>query len=356
MIAGAFEIPGYLLSWLYEITGNSYVLAIVLLAVIVMTMVTPLILKSTRGMLEMQRLAPEMRQLQNEYKDDRQQLNQEMMKLYQEHKVNPMASCLPLAAQSPIFLILFRLLHGLTWRPTGHQELMAHTILSSTGEPATADVGFFPRYISKASDLYQSLVHETEMSALGLDLSRSAAEMLGDNFTRGLIYAFLVALLGLLYFGQQRMVAARAAVSPTMSETQQKLMQYLPVMFAVFQIFFLLALVIYYIAQTLIRIAQQAYITRVYYRDEESLGRQAQAASERARELAKQNGDGGGLLGRAKADLGQAKQKAEKRAEAAEQKSRNSKRTTAPKGRPTPRNATSRTGRPPSSKKRRKKR
>ena len=61
--------------------------------------------------------------------------------------------------------------------------------------------------------------------------------MLGSNFGQGLIYAGLVVILGLLYFYQQRMVAARASISPTMSESQQKLMQYLPVVFAVFQIF-----------------------------------------------------------------------------------------------------------------------
>ena len=62
----------------------------------------------------------------------------------------------------------------------------------------------------------------------------------------------LVVVLGALYFVQQRMVAARASISPTMSPTQQKLMQYLPVFFAIFQVFFLAALVIYYIFQTLL--------------------------------------------------------------------------------------------------------
>ena len=67
-------------------------------------------------------------------------------------------------------------------------------------------------------------------------------------------------------------------------------MQYLPVVFAVFQIFFLLGLVVYYIVQTVLRIAQQFYITKRFYQGEHSLGRQAQAASEKARELAKQDG------------------------------------------------------------------
>ena len=70
-------------------------------------------------MLEMQRLAPEMRKLQQQHRNDRQKLNEEMMKLYQEHKVNPMASCLPLLAQMPVFIIMFRVLHGLTYKPIG---------------------------------------------------------------------------------------------------------------------------------------------------------------------------------------------------------------------------------------------
>ena len=61
----------------------------------------PLVLKSTKGMLEMQRLQPEMRKLQQQHRGDRQKLNEEMMKLYQEHKVNPLASCLPLVLQMP---------------------------------------------------------------------------------------------------------------------------------------------------------------------------------------------------------------------------------------------------------------
>ena len=58
MIAGVFEIPGSLLAWFYEFTSN-YAIAIALIAVVVMVLITPLTLKSTKGMLEMQRLAPE---------------------------------------------------------------------------------------------------------------------------------------------------------------------------------------------------------------------------------------------------------------------------------------------------------
>ena len=299
-----FEIPAGLLSWFYGLT-SSYILSIALIAIVVMAITTPLTLKSTKGMLEMQKVAPEMRKLQNEYRNDKQKLNEEMMKLYQEHKVNPMASCLPLAAQMPIFLIMFRVLRGLTYQPRGNALPVAQAVLRAFDEPASVvdNPGFIPRYLSPDSALYESLFGRHDMPSLGIDLSKSAFEAISEGFSNGIIYALLVVFLGALYFGQQRMVAARASVSPTMSEMQQKLMQYLPVFFAIFQVFFLAALVVYYIFQTLIRIGQQFYITKAFYGHEDSLGRQAQRAGEAAREEAKKSGQSGGLFAQAKRDL-----------------------------------------------------
>ncbi len=216
------------------------------------------------------------------------------------------------------------------------------------------------------------------MKSFGLDLALSPAQALGQSFGLGLVYASLVVLLGGLYFFQQRMVAARAAVSPTMSPGQQKLMQYLPVVFAIFQIFFLLGLVIYYIVQSVLRILQQVYITKRFYGHDEALGRQAQRAGAQAREIAKQDGGaGGGMLAQARRDLADSKTKgatskqsdraASRRAAsrpaakprtdgAAAARPGGTRRTTAPKSRPTPTNrpASTRPGgnRPKSRKKR----
>jgi YidC/Oxa1 family membrane protein insertase len=205
----------------------------------------------------------------------------------------------------PIFIIMFRVLHGLTNR--GDERM------------------FDPDYISKTSDLYLSLQGKTEMKSFGLDLSLTPVQAIQDNAATGLIYAFLVIALMGLYLVQQRMIASRT-VSPTMSATQQKVMQYLPVFFGVFQLFFPTALVIYYMAQTVVRIAQQGYITRRFYKGEHSLGQQAQAASAKAREISKQDG-GGGLFGQMKQDLARAKEP---------NKPIQSKRVTPPKGGATP--------------------
>ncbi len=113
-----FEIPAALLSWFYGLTA-SYTIAIGLMAIVVIAVTTPLMLKSTKGMLEMQRLEPELHQLQDAHRNDRVRLNEEMRKLYQEHKVNPAVSFLPLLAQAAVFIVMFRVLRGLdvfaTW-------------------------------------------------------------------------------------------------------------------------------------------------------------------------------------------------------------------------------------------------
>ncbi|NCZ67080.1 MAG: membrane protein insertase YidC [Acidimicrobiia bacterium] len=259
-----FRGVGWLIAWIYS-WSNDYSIAIGSMAIVVMLVITPLTLKSTRGMLEMQRLQPELRRLQIEHKGDRQGLNEAMMKLYQEHKVNPLASCLPLLAQMPVFIIMFRLLTGLTYRP-------------SPGE------GFAPKHLDTASEMYRSLVGQQEMRSIGLDLAVRPIDVMRDNFAQGLIYASLVVGLALLYLVQQRMVASRT-VSPTMSASQQKLLQYLPVVFAVFQVVLPTGLVVYYAVQAVFRIGQQAYITKRFYGDDDSIGRQAQQASAKAREL-----------------------------------------------------------------------
>ena len=336
-----FEIPAGLLSWFYGLT-NSYIIAIALMSAVVMAITTPLTLKSTKGMLEMQKIAPEMRKLQNEYRNDRQKLNEEMMKLYQEHKVNPMASCLPIFAQMPVFIIMFRLLRGWTYKPTGSADPIADATLQALGQE-NPDPGFIPRYMSRDSELFQAIYDRTDIPELGLDLSQSPFDAIADNPLTGIVYALLVVGLGALYFGQQRMVAARASISPTMSPTQQKVMQYLPVVFAVFQLFFLTALVVYYIFQTLLRILQQYYITRRFYGHEESLGRQAQRASEAAREEAKKSGQDTGFLSQMKRELGDAtgngagdtKRPQKQAAKKAAPRPGQSKRVTPPKNRPT---------------------
>ncbi len=99
------------LVFLHGLVG-SWGMAIVLLVVLVRLVVFPLTMKQMRSMQAMARLAPEMKELQQKYKDDRQRQQQELMKFYKENNVNPAASCLPLLAQLPVFIALFYLLQA----------------------------------------------------------------------------------------------------------------------------------------------------------------------------------------------------------------------------------------------------
>src|SRR3954462_13152554 len=99
-----------ILKFFHDSVGASWGLSIILLTIAVRAALLPLAVKQFRSMQALQRIAPHLKELQGKYKDDKQRLQQETMKFYQEHKVNPFASCLPLVAQLPVFLSLFYML------------------------------------------------------------------------------------------------------------------------------------------------------------------------------------------------------------------------------------------------------
>lgn len=93
--------------WLYRFTGN-YGWAILLFTLITRVITHPLMRNQYRSMAKMQRLAPKLKRLQEKYKDDRQTLQQQMMELYRQEKVNPLGGCLPLILQFPILILLWQ--------------------------------------------------------------------------------------------------------------------------------------------------------------------------------------------------------------------------------------------------------
>src|SRR6478672_1583614 len=100
-----YNFFGTILAFFYGIIPNLGV-SIILLTVVVMLALFPLTAKQAKSMMAMQRAQPEIKKLQAKYKGDRQKLNEEMMKYYQENKINPLAGCLPLLVQMPILIAL----------------------------------------------------------------------------------------------------------------------------------------------------------------------------------------------------------------------------------------------------------
>jgi len=100
------------LDFFHNNAGLSWGTSIIALTVLVRALLIPLTYKQIKGMRALQALQPKIKEIQSKYKNDKQRMQQEMMAFYKENKVNPLASCLPLILQLPIFFALFRLLRG----------------------------------------------------------------------------------------------------------------------------------------------------------------------------------------------------------------------------------------------------
>jgi YidC/Oxa1 family membrane protein insertase len=101
------NIIEYVIVFLYENVIENYGIVIILLTIIVRLVLTPLTISQTRSMARMQKLQPHLKELQKKYKDDKQKLQQETMEFYRKNNVNPLAGCLPLLLQMPVFFALF---------------------------------------------------------------------------------------------------------------------------------------------------------------------------------------------------------------------------------------------------------
>ena len=265
------EFFGNILTTIYDLFPN-YALAIIVFTCLVMIVLTPVTLKQTRSMLAMQKVAPELKKLRKKHGNDRDRLNQEMMALYQANGINPLAGCLPLIAQMPIFFALFYTVRGLT-RRTGDVGLRLGDV--STIDPSNASYipelnarVFNPDFISTDTEMYRDLSLSTEMSSLGMDLSRTPWDVLTNNFAEGLPYLLLVLLVGLSAWYQQRMISTRSSSSMSeMPAQQQLLMKYMPFMLPVFSFGFPAALVFYFLTSNAFRVLTQLFITRKYYGD-----------------------------------------------------------------------------------------
>jgi YidC/Oxa1 family membrane protein insertase len=247
-----FQFLADALAFFYDI-WPSYAGAIVLFTLAIMLVLSPLAIKSTRSMIRMQRLQPEMKKLQAKYKDDREALNREMMAFYKANNVNPFSSCLPLLLQMPVFIVLYRVLHGLT----------------QTGSDGTFD----PKYLDHGSSLYQDLSATDKMMSWGMDLSKSAVQELQD---RGVLvaipYILLVGIVVVTSFVQQRQIQGRnpnAAANPQ----QQMIGRILPFIFIPISISLPAGVVVYFAVSNLVRVGQQALVTKLEFSGKDDDGK-----------------------------------------------------------------------------------
>jgi YidC/Oxa1 family membrane protein insertase len=240
-----FHLFGWLLAFFYGIIPN-YAVAITLLTIVIMGALTPFTVKSTKSMMAMQRLQPEIKKLQQKYKgaENRQILNEELMRLYREEGVNPIGGCLPVLLQAPFLIILYSTIRGLTYI-----------------NPATQMAE--PRYIPKTSQMYHDLVvSHGQMVAFGLDLSVKPLAH-HASWIDAIPYLAMVAIAaGLQYFQMWQLNNRNRKTGQAIAPQQQMLQRIMPLAFIGFYLFVQAAVVLYMIVSTIIRIITQDVMFR----------------------------------------------------------------------------------------------
>ena len=266
-----FDLLANLLSWFYDF-WPSYGMAITLLTLLIMVILTPLTLKQTKSMIKIQHVQPELKKIQNKYKNDKERMNKEVMAFYTANNVNPLSGCLPLFVQAPVFLVLYNVIRGLTRRlsNTGeHAGWIAGRFNQEVSVPPNRMEVFYPDYIDHQSALFSDLSQEKEMVSWGVDLARSASDALSDGFVTSVPYFILILLVFASSWYQQKQIRGRnqqAAISPQ----QQMIFKIMPFFLPVISFSFDAALVVYFVISNLYRIIQQGYITRKFYGENEN--------------------------------------------------------------------------------------
>jgi len=203
----------YVLKWFYNYLGN-YGWAIIVLTVLIKIVFWPLTHKSYQSMQKMKKVQPKIAQIREQYKDDKEKLNQELMGVYRTYKVNPMGGCLPMVLQIPVFFALYRMLNGAV--ELRHEPFMLW--INDLTAPDRLHVGYEIPYLG------------------GLPV--------------------LTLLMGITMFIQQKMTPSAG------DPRQEQIMLIMPVMFTVFFINFPSGLVLYWLVNNILSIAQQYWINR----------------------------------------------------------------------------------------------
>jgi len=184
------------LNYLYSVVGD-YGLAIILLTIVMRIILMPLTIKQTKSMYEMQRIQPKIKELQKKHKDDKQKLQEETLKFYQENKVNPFGGCLPLILQMPVFIALFQVLAGKK-PPSLPLYLAAHPEVSKNFLFILPDITKSPQWMFSKEGLLAALPYVVLALLFALSVWLPQQLMPGDKQQKmiGLYMAIMM-----LWFG-----------------------------------------------------------------------------------------------------------------------------------------------------------
>jgi len=223
------EVCAAILIFFYNIV-HSYGMAIILLTILVRVVLLPLTIKQTRSMQEMQKLQPKLKELQEKYKNNKEKLQEEMMKFYSKHKVNPFGGCLPLILQMPVFFALFyTLLHPDKYLPGAYQKGFMQAVFLGAKLVNTPAM-YLPKPLGSAAGLSTQVI------------------------LPGIPYYILVGLMVVTTYLQSKMMGSDAQ--------QGKMMSFMAVFMAFIALRFPAGVLIYWVTTNVLTMVQQYYQMR----------------------------------------------------------------------------------------------
>jgi YidC/Oxa1 family membrane protein insertase len=147
----------HVLDWLHTTVGFTWAWSIVALTVIVRMILVPLTVKQIHSMQSLQRHAPQMKEIQKKYKNDKKKQNEELMKFYRENQINPAASCLPMLLQFPVFISLYYVLRNFSKNPPAGDLSWLHFIPDISAHTTSFWGGYVLLVVYVASQMASTL-------------------------------------------------------------------------------------------------------------------------------------------------------------------------------------------------------
>ena len=221
-------------------TGWAWGLSIVSLVILIRICLIPLFVKQIKATRAMQTLQPEMKKIQERYKNDKQRQSEEMMKLYKETGTNPLSSCLPILAQSPFFFALYHVLNSIASNDTIG---VINTRLLESAQKAHI---FGAPLAAKFTD------GDAKVQALGSSITDVRV-----------VTAIMIVLMSFSQFYTQRQLMTKnvdTTVKTPFMQQQKMLMYVFPIMFAVFGINFPVGVLVYWLTTNVWTMGQQMYV------------------------------------------------------------------------------------------------
>ncbi|MFF6781007.1 membrane protein insertase YidC [Streptomyces sp. NPDC012510] len=221
-------------------TGWAWGLSIVSLVILIRICLIPLFVKQIKATRAMQTLQPEMKKIQERYKNDKQRQSEEMMKLYKETGTNPLSSCLPILAQSPFFFALYHVLNSIANNDT---------------------IGVINESLLESAQ--KAHIFGAPLAATFTDTAAEATALDASITTVRIVTAIMIVLMSASQFYTQRQLMTKnvdTTVKTPFMQQQKMLMYIFPIMFAVFGINFPVGVLVYWLTTNVWTMGQQMYV------------------------------------------------------------------------------------------------